>query len=495
MSFVSFEFFILLAVAVVGYYLLPHKFRWVLLLGVSWFFYAYLNFPLLFLLLFTTVVSYASGVIIEKTEKPSTKKIWLVITLIVSLGSLAFFKYFNFLVQSVVGFVNLFGAELGSFELYLMLPLGISFYTFQTLSYVIDVYRGKVVAEKHFGYYALFVTFFPQLVAGPIERPGDLLPQLKADNKFDKNLFRQGVAVFVRGFVKKVVIADFFAIFVNSVYNSKDLASLSALAVVVATAMFAIQVYCDFSGYSDIASGCALMLGIKLTKNFDRPFMSESITEFWSRWHITLSRWFKDYLYAPLSFKAVKSKHAKFWTCFYLILTMFLCGLWHGASWNYVVWGTLLGVFRVAEGFIIPAIKKRAKAKGKNYNALWRKILRMVATFTLICISLVFFRANTMGDAFVLFGRLFVGWGSGWKTFLSQTGLTTTFIVTSVVSVLLFNALDHPSLQIDHHLGKNNQGVSKVNSEGVVQLLWLIVIAFSLLYAMGQTNQFIYFQF
>ena len=292
MSFNSLAFLIFLPIVVILYYILPHKVRWIMLLIASYIFYTYWNFSLIFLILTTTLVSYLSGILIEKTEKESLKKLYLIITLVVCLGILVFFKYFNFLSHSVTALIRLFGGETVDFTLDLILPVGISFYTFQTLSYVIDVYRGQLKAEKHLGYFALFVSFFPQLVAGPIERPEVLLPQLKTEHKLDKNNLLIGFRIMVAGFVKKVVIADTLAVFVDRVFNSQDIGSVTGLAAFLGIILFLLQIYCDFSAYSNIATGCAKMLGIDLSVNFKEPLLSESVSSVWSRWHITLNSWF-----------------------------------------------------------------------------------------------------------------------------------------------------------------------------------------------------------
>ena len=297
MSFNSLAFLIFLPVVLILYYVLPHKARWVMLLLASYIFYTYWNFNLIFLILTTTLVSYLSGILIEKTDKKGLKTFYLIFTLVVCLGILIFFKYFNFLSHSVTALIRLFGGEAVDFTLDLILPVGISFYTFQTLSYVIDIYREQIKAEKHLGYFALYVSFFPQLVAGPIERPENLLPQLKEEHKLDKNNLLIGFRMMIGGFTKKVVIADTLAIFVDRVFNSTDISNVTGLAVLIGAILFLFQIYCDFSGYSDIATGCARMLGINLTENFKQPLLVESISDVWSRWHITLNSWFSDYIY------------------------------------------------------------------------------------------------------------------------------------------------------------------------------------------------------
>ena len=290
MSFNSLEFLVFLPVVVLLYWLLPHKARWILLLVASYIFYMSWNVWLIGLILITTVTAYVAGIGIDRSENKKTKKIWLVVTLVVCLGLLVFFKYINFILESVVGVIRLFDVKQDELVLNIILPVGISFYTFQTLSYVIDVYRGDFKAERHFGYFALYVSYFPQLVAGPIERPQNLLPQLKERHNIDENDMLTGAKWLLSGFFRKCVVADFCGIFVDKVYA--DLGGANALAVFIASALFLIQIYNDFAGYSEIALGSARLMGVKLSKNFDRPLTSTSYTEFFRRWHLTLNQRF-----------------------------------------------------------------------------------------------------------------------------------------------------------------------------------------------------------
>ncbi|NLW73637.1 MAG: MBOAT family protein, partial [Clostridiales bacterium] len=326
MVFNSFEFLIFWPVVTILYFVLPKKLKWMMLLLASYYFYVSWNFDLVFLILFTTVISYVSALIIEKRrENKALTKACLTVTLIASLGVLFFFKYFNFLSTSVTGLLTALGAKVQPLEFDLILPVGISFYTFQTLSYAIDVYRGQVKAERHFGYYALYVSFFPQLVAGPIERPENLLPQLHADNPPAWRNIIGGLRKMIIGFFKKVVVADMLAGYVNSVYNNVD--GATGLGVALATVMFAFQIYGDFAGYTDIAIGCAEIMGIKLMKNFNLPYTAQSIKEFWARWHISLSTWFRDYLYIPLG----GNRCSKFRHQMNVMIVFLVSGLWHGA--------------------------------------------------------------------------------------------------------------------------------------------------------------------
>ncbi len=281
MLFNSIAFLIFFPVVTILYYLIPHRFRWILLLIASYYFYMSWDITLIGLILGTTIISYGAGLLIEKTDKKAVKKLCMIIAVTSSLSVLLFFKYFNFLSLSVSSLLRVFGLPVSDFSLNLLLPVGVSFYTFQTLSYVIDVYRGDISAEKHFGYYALFVSFFPQLVAGPIERPDKLMPQFKKEHKFNSENIRLGLKFMIAGFFKKVVVADTIGIAVNAVYNFPSEAT--GLGVLIATVLFAVQILCDFDGYTNIAIGAAKLLGIDLMQNFNNPYSARSIKEFWGR--------------------------------------------------------------------------------------------------------------------------------------------------------------------------------------------------------------------
>jgi D-alanyl-lipoteichoic acid acyltransferase DltB (MBOAT superfamily) len=331
------------------------------------------NYKYVVLIMFSTVVDYCSGILMHRTNKTSLRKLLLIASLTTNLGLLFFFKYFNFFGDTVNYFFERFNifAEVPAYSF--LLPVGISFYTFQTLSYTIDIYRRKQMPEYHFGRFALFVSFFPQLVAGPIERSVNLIPQFRQDFKFEYERVRDGILLMVWGFFKKVVIADRLAEYVNLVYNNPT--EFEGLQNVVATFFFSFQIYCDFSGYSDIAIGAALILGYRLMTNFLRPYFALNIREFWQRWHISLSTWFRDYVYISLGGNRVVK-----WRWYYnLFITFLVSGLWHGAEWSFVIWGALHGFYLI---FAIWTVKIR--------NFAW-----------------IFFRANNLHDAFLIIGNTF----------------------------------------------------------------------------------------
>lgn len=347
-------FAIFLPVAFFSYWAIPSRWRWVQLLAVSYYFYLSFNARYVLIILFTTALSYSCALRIEAAQNARSKKRWLALLLAGSLGVLFVFKYFNFFAASALGALNAMAIPVSPVMLRLALPVGISFYTFQTIGYVADVYRGIVPAEHHFGYYAVFVSFFPQLAAGPIARAGDLLPQIRREHTFDDAQAGYGLKRMAWGFFKKLLLADGAAQYVDVVYN--DIAGHQGFAIIVATFLFAIQIYCDFSGYSDIAQGTAMLFGIELTTNFKSPYFSGSVKEFWSRWHISLSSWLRDYVYIPLGGnRCGKLRHA-----FNLMATFLVSGLWHGANWTYVVWGALHGAAQIVET-AVPALRAPSK--------------------------------------------------------------------------------------------------------------------------------------
>ncbi|AEF85046.1 membrane bOund o-acyl transferase, mboat [Treponema primitia ZAS-2] len=361
-----------------------------LLLTSSLFFYAWWNPVYLGLMLFSVVVTWLSGILMAGATQERRKFI-LIESLVLNLGILFFFKYYNFFADTVnpLLFKMRLSATFPAFSV--LLPVGISFYTFQALGYSIDVFRGTVTAERNFVSYALFVTFFPQLVAGPIERTGNLLPQFKVDHTFNYDRVTSGLKLATWGMFKKVVIADRIAVYVNTVYGEPGV--YPAAALLLATFFFTFQIYCDFSGYSDIAIGTARVLGFDLMTNFRRPYFSKSITEFWRCWHISLSTWLKDYIYIPLG----GNRKGMFRQKLNLLFTFLLSGLWHGAAWHFVIWGLLHGLFQVIERSIPERVSEGLKKI---------PVLQMGFTFLLVCLAWIFFRANTTRDAVLIIGKL-----------------------------------------------------------------------------------------
>lgn len=402
MLFNSLEFIIFFPIVVAFYFMLPPRFRWILLLIASYYFYMCWNYKYVILIFITTLLSYLASLGIFKSKNKKIRITLLAGNAIVVLGILFFFKYFNFFgeaVNSIFAQFNVF-TDIPAYNY--LLPVGISFYTFQTLSYTIDIYRKAITPEYHFGRFALFVSFFPQLVAGPIERASNLLPQFSRSYDFDYNRIRDGVVLMAWGFFKKVVIADRLSEYVNLVYNNPE--GYYGMAVVLATLFFAFQIYCDFSGYSDIAIGSAKILGFTLMTNFRRPYFALNIREFWQRWHISLSSWFRDYLYISMGGNRVSIARWQF----NLFFTFLVSGIWHGANWTFIIWGALHGFYLVFAIWTKNLRIKTNKLLGLETNVKLNNALSVLLTFALVCFAWIFFRANSVNDAFVIIKHMFV---------------------------------------------------------------------------------------
>lgn len=398
MLFNSWQYAVFLPVVFALYWALPHKLRWPLLLAASYYFYMSWNVKYVVLILFTTAVSYTAALLLEKTEQRKKRRLLLTTALVACLGVLFVFKYWNFFFGSLETLARRFAIPLHATTLRLLLPVGISFYTFQTLGYVIDVYRGDVEAERNFGVYATFISFFPQLVAGPIERTKNLLPQIKAEHTFDYADGVLGLRQMLWGFFKKIVIADTLAIYSDRVFNS--VYHYEGGVFLLAGLFFTFQIYCDFSGYSDIAVGTARLFGIKLMTNFDSPYFSKSIKEFWSRWHISLSTWFKDYVYIPLG----GNRKGKFQRNVNILITFILSGLWHGANFTFALWGTIHGVGRVTEN-----IFEKVKGESSETDGLFSRMLKTIFVFAFCTLAWIVFRANSIGDVGYIFSSMLKG--------------------------------------------------------------------------------------
>ncbi|MGN0813789.1 MAG: MBOAT family O-acyltransferase [Candidatus Coproplasma sp.] len=496
MSFNSPEFILFLAVVVLLYWVLPFKFRWVLLLAASYLFYMSWNVWLIVLILITTVTAYLSGIFISRTESAKIKKLWLAVALAICLGLLIFFKYINFILESAVGIIRLFNAEQDSIVLNVILPVGISFYTFQTLSYVVDVYRGSYPAEKHFGYFALYVSYFPQLVAGPIERPENLLPQLRSEHKLNGEDVLAGAKYLLSGFFRKCVIADFCGIFVDKVYA--DLGSANALAVFCASALFIVHIYNDFAGYSEIALGSARLMGVKLSKNFDKPLTSASFSEFFRRWHVTLNKWFTQYVYIPLG----GNRKGRLRQLLNVMIVFALCGLWHGANWTYVLWGLAAGAFVCMENLLKkPALRACGKL-GIDPQSQSLRLLRQVAVFIMFVFTCVLFRAQNIQQIGIAYRQMFTGWGLSAAYFaqaFESLGLTPDLFILLVLCLSAMVLIYYlPSEESKTALPLNGEGAKSdygatmavfVYGAIAVALCWLGLLANS------DVSGFAYFQF
>lgn len=399
MLFNSLTFLIFLVCILSLYYILPYKYKWYLLLIGSCIFYMAWRIEFIFLILFSSFFNYYIGLLIEKYEDKS--KTILTTGLIINFVILFIFKYSIFINHSFMSIYNYFNISYPIKDFDIVLPMGISFYTFQATSYTIDIYRKRYKAEKNILKVTLYIMFFPQLVAGPIERADNLLNQLFLNHKFNIYNISMGIKIMLIGYFKKIVIADRIAILVNTVYNSPY--DYNGISFIIATIFFAIQLYCDFSGYSDIAIGCAKLFNINLMENFKSPYFSKSIKEFWTRWHISLSTWFKDYLYIPLG----GNRKGIIRTYFNLMITFLVSGIWHGANWTFILWGGLNGFYQIIGDLKNRFLKSiNFNIKNKYINSFFN-IFRILITFSLICFSLIFFRANTVKDAFYIINNLF----------------------------------------------------------------------------------------
>ncbi len=401
MLFNSMEFLIFFPIVLLIYFVIPNKIKHIWLLLASYYFYMCWNAKYAILLLVSTVITYMSGLVIEKVkgmdivqQKQTYYKKWVVaICFILNLSILFYFKYINFAFAVITNVFEKIHIQLNAPTFDILLPVGISFYTFQALSYTMDVYRDEIYAEKDFFRYALFVSFFPQLVAGPIERSKNLLKQLAVPQKFNFENAREGLLLMLWGFFLKIVLADRIAIFVDTVYG--DYQVLSGYFLVVATMLFAVQIYCDFAGYSTIAMGAAKFLSIHLMENFDAPYFSTSIAGFWRKWHISLTSWFKDYLYIPLG----GSRKGKVRKYINKMVVFLVSGLWHGASLSFVVWGGLNGLYQIIGEILMPVRDKLVKLLHLHRESMAHKLAHVIGTFILVDFSWIFFRANRLTEA------------------------------------------------------------------------------------------------
>lgn len=483
MLFNSMAFAIFLPIVFILYWICPSKYRYIFLLAVSYYFYMSLDVRYVFLLLFSTVVSYLLARSFGSAKSLYIKRAALLIGILSLAGILFLYKYLDFFFEIINAFGQSFSIPIQTPTLKLMLPVGISFYTFQTLGYLIDVYKGKYPAEKHFGYYSLFVSFFPQLLSGPIGRGDKLLPQFKKVRLFDSAKAAYGLKLMAVGYFKKLVVANLLVTSVDSVFDNVN--SYIGLVYIIVTIMFAIQIYCDFSGYTDIAVGVGMLFGIELTQNFKSPYFSHSIKEFWSRWHISLSTWFRDYLYIPMGGNRVgRFRHA-----LNLMITFLVSGLWHGAGLTFLVWGGLHGLYQIIENLLF----HRKKGKGIVRRKGILSFFSLALTFFLVCFAWVFFRAGSLADAWRMISLSFFqinDLNEYLKTAVICLDMTYTHMVYISIPVILLGIYDYASLRTDV--------ISYISSRKVwvrypVYILFLLVIL--LFSEKGVSTEFYYFQF
>ncbi len=533
MFFNSPEFFIFLAIVLVVYFLVPKKIQWIILLLSSYFFYAYFSWKFLFFIITTTVTTYLCARYFGKVNREQAeflennkdidteekkklkqknkrkKKCLFVLTLLLNFGILAVLKYLNFFFDNINGIIGWFGDRGNIASVKLILPLGISFYTFQAMGYLIDCYWGKTTPQKNLFRFALFVSFFPQIIQGPISRYDELAPQLEEKHNFDYKEFTYGFQRILWGLFQKMVIADALGIFVDGVFG--DVAAASGLQAFVAVIFYAIQDYADFAGCMDIVLGVSQSMGIKLAPNFQRPYFAKSVAEYWRRWHITLGSWFKDYIFYPLSISKGSIKLGK-WAkkhlgnetgkqipaMFGLSLVWITTGVWHGASWNYILWGVYYGILIIMSIVFEPLFKKMITKLKINTESKWWKGFQMLRTFSLLLIGRIIFRANTLADAWTIFKKTFTVLAfnspiSGLTAFdFSLSVLIVTLlavIILLVVDIIKENKPENFSIR---------DGISKKN----IALRWFIWIALFVavivfgVYGNGAASaQFIYVQF
>jgi len=481
MLFNSYQFLFFFPIVTILYFILPHRLRWLHLLISSCVFYMAFIPAYILILLFTIVIDYIAGIMIEEATGARRKR-FLILSIAANVGVLSVFKYYNFFIENINTILSQLNITTHPLPfLGIILPLGLSFHTFQAMSYTIEVYRGKQKAEKHFGIYALYVMFYPQLVAGPIERPQNLLHQFKEEHKLDTGRITSGLRLMMWGLFKKVVIADQLGIVVKMVFSNAHIYSGSS--ILIAILFFSYQIFCDFSGYSDIAIGSARIMGFDLMRNFNAPYLAASISDFWRRWHISLSTWFRDYLYIPLGGNRVSMPR------WYLniILVFLISGLWHGANWTFVIWGGLHGFYMILESLTNNASKKLGIRPNSNPIIL---LLKIGITFTLVTTAWIFFRANKVQDAFYIVSILpkaIIGLTHG--IHLDYLGVTK--------SQLMFSILLIGSLELFHYL-KNKIDITRLFEKQSPLFRWMIYYACIVMIfyeSQGNNSQFIYFQF
>lgn len=485
MLFTSLNYYLFLVLLVPLFYLISSGYRWILLLLASYFFYMYWNWNPAYvsLLIFSSLIDYSISKKIYSVSDRANRKNWLILSVVLNLSLLFVFKYFNFFSTQINTFFQLFNPDSEAVFSRLILPLGISFYTFQTMSYTIDVYRGYYKPEKHLGKYLLYVSFFPQLVAGPIERAGQLLRQFHFGNKFEYSNMTAGLRLILWGLLKKLVIADKLALYVDKVYANGE--SYYGATIYMASVFFLFQIYCDFSGYTDIARGSARLFGINLSLNFkNRVYLITSFTKFWRGWHITLTNWFRDYVFFSLS----GLKKGVFWMALATFITFVLNGFWHGANWTFIVWGALNGIFVVLEYLFTKPVHSWFNRIGIKVGSRWHQMISFLFCFHVAVISIVFFRADSLSRAWTMVKNiLYVD-----QTQIGQSIWGIIPIFDFVIIILLIGLMDFfhqkfRDLGVDEYLGLKSQ---------TFRWVFYVVILMMILY-LGEPPKraFIYFEF
>lgn len=477
MLFNSWEFILFFCIVFAIYYTLTFRFRPLLLLVASYLFYMFWKWEFAVIMLAVTAVNYYTGLKIANSTSKKQQKTYLGISVLASLLPLVYFKYANFFIDNFESLLYSMGFQVNTFSLSVILPVGISFFTFQAMSYSFDVYNKKTLAEANFINFASFVAFFPQLVAGPIERSSNLLTQFREKHYFKFNFLIEGSKLFIWGLFKKVVIADRLSIYVDRIYENPELYSSPTLAV--ATLFFTVQIYCDFSGYSDMAIGTARMLGFRLMQNFNLPYLAHSIGDFWKRWHISLSSWFGDYLYVPLGGNRVPYLR---WII-NIFIVFLISGFWHGANWTFIVWGLLHAIYYLFENWGDNLLKFLKLVRIKKYK--FYKLFKIASIFILVCFAWIFFRANSITDAIYIVNELL--------SFKNNTLYVGASSITFYLSILLIGIL--LIVQILQYFKIASLYFSKSKMPNFIELLWYVSLTLGIALLGVSSNAFIYFQF
>lgn len=495
MSFSSIEFLIFFPVVAIFYYILPHKVRWIWLLISSYYFYMSWNPKYVFLIGISTIITYISGILIDKSNQLKDKKIKIKIKKILvffsvfsNLSILALFKYYNFFSKSLIKIFSYINVNLNMPSFDFLLPVGISFYTFQALSYTIDVYRNDTKVEKNLFKYALFVSFFPQLLSGPIQKSKYFIHQIDERHYFDYTKVKNGLILMIWGYFQKTMVADRLAQIVNTVYN--DPSNYKGFEIIIATIFFAFQLYCDFASYSNIAIGAAEVMGFRLSVNFERPYFSKSIREFWKRWHMSLTSWFMDYLYFPLG----GSRCSKLRTYFNVMVVFVVSGLWHGANFTFIIWGTLHGIYYIIEKSFKSVGDKLLMKFKVNTGNFGYKLFMVLINFLLVDFAWLFFRADSFKSATILIQNMFyfnpsIFFNGG----LYKLGLDSSNFLVAILSsfVILIVDLLQRSGNLRYKLSKQN-----VVFRWSLYLVSLVSILIFGVYGPGyNVQQFIYSKF
>lgn len=493
MLFNTLNFLVFFPIVLLVYFVLPARTRYIWLLVASYYFYMCWNPAYIVLIVLSTIITYVCGRIIGALQENKLKKIVIAISFISNLGILVYFKYTGFLINTVNSLLTaIHFQKVPTFDI--LLPVGISFYTFQALGYIVDVYRGEVKAERNLLKYALFVSFFPQLVAGPIERSKNLLSQINEEvnhKLWNYERVTSGLITMLWGFFLKVVIADRVSVFVNTVFDGYE--QYGTVVLTAGAVAFAIQIYCDFAGYSTIAVGSAKVLDFKLMENFDTPYLARGIVDFWHRWHISLSTWFRDYLYIPLG----GSRCSKIRKYANILITFGVSGLWHGAGWNYVIWGLLHGIYQIIEKELKPFADRIHKSFHTKTESFGYKFFQIVITFMFVDFAWIFFRADSLHQAVHYIRRMFIyrDWWSLFDQSLYTLGLNVQQIHILIVSLAIL-------LLVDLLQYKKRKNISEFLSEQWIVFRWsvIIILLFTCIifgyYGPGfDSEQFIYFQF